>query len=169
MVKRPGLSSEEELREFERLVREGFGGSDDGLPARIRRAHRLAIHRSSANEPIAIAGLKSPDEDYRSDLFERSETAASATDYLLELGWVYVLPEHRGRRLGERLCRRLVNEPPTGGLFATTRPDNEPMIRILRALGFIRTGRPFCHPRRDEELALFLRRQGADEAAASLA
>lgn len=39
--------------------------------------------------------------------------------------------------------------------FATTRTDNVSMIRIVRALDFVRVGTPY--PQRNEQLVLFLR------------
>lgn len=167
-TKTPDACTKRELRGFEQLVRQGFGGSDEGLPDRTRGAHRLAFHFSPEGELVAIAGLKDPDERYRIDVFERSRAGASAANYPLELGWVYVVPEHRGKRLGERLCRRLLEDASSDGVFATTRPDNEPMIQILRVLGFAGAGEPFRHPRRDEELVLFLRKQPTYEASGAL-
>jgi hypothetical protein len=46
---------------------------------------------------------------------------------------------------------------PASCVFATTRPDNISMIRLLLALGFVRAGKPYPHTRRNEELVLFLR------------
>lgn len=146
-----------ELLEFERLVREAFDGSDEALPDRIARAHSLALHRSPSGEPVAIAALKKPLEDYRRVVFDRARADADPDDYELELGWVYVIAAHRGNRLGETLCRRLLENVPGSGLFATTRPDNQSMIGILRRLGFGRAGEPYPHVRRNEDLVLLLR------------
>lgn len=96
--KSPRACSREELREFERLVRDGFDGSDESLPERIRRAHRLVFHRSPEGELVAIAGLKAPTESYRVAVFDRAGAKSSPTDFELELGWVYVVPESRGRQ-----------------------------------------------------------------------
>jgi hypothetical protein len=96
-LKEPFACTERERLEFERLVRQGFDGSDDGLPGRIRDG------------------------------------------------------------IAENLCQLLLARVPESCVFATTRPDNNPMIRVLLALGFARVGKPYPHQRRNEELVLFLR------------
>ena len=73
----------------------------------------------------------------------------------LELGWVFVVPAHRGNRIATRLCERLLAGVRPSLVFAMTRTDNRAMISILHALGFVREGDPY--PRRNEQLALFLR------------
>ncbi len=52
------------------------------------------------------------------------------------------------------LCRGLVAHVGSG-VFATTRPDNTVMIRILTTLGFVRVGKPYS--RRNEALVLYVR------------
>ncbi|HSR67799.1 MAG TPA: GNAT family N-acetyltransferase [Acidobacteriota bacterium] len=154
-LKRPSACDERERREFARLVREGFNGSDSTLEERISAARRLAFCWTDEDAPAAISGLKAPSPGYRESLFEKARSGLSAAPYELELGWVYVVPHERGKGLGADLCRRLLQSEGTCGLFATTRPDNAPMIKILSALGFRRVGQPY--PRRRERLTLFLR------------
>lgn len=154
-LEEPIACTERERLEFARLVRQGFDGSDESLDRRIRDASRLAFHHAADGALAAIAGLKAPGERYRAGVFEKAAAAVSPGDYELELGWVYVVPAHRGNRIAERLCRALLAHVPESPAFATTRPDNVAMIKILRNLGFARVGKPY--PRRDEELVLFLR------------
>lgn len=106
---------------------------------------------------VAIAGLKRPDEQYRRSVFESARVELGATEYELELGWVYVHPEDRGTGLGADLCRQLIARAAHDGVLATTRPDNVPMTTILASLAFTLVGRPFPHTRRKESLALFVR------------
>lgn len=145
-----------ELRGFERLVRRGFRGSDETLPGRIRAARLLGLCDLQEDSPAAIAALKAPTASYREDVFRKASSRVLSTGYGLELGWVYVVPEHRGRRIARSLCSELLACVAGCPVFATTRPDNAPMIRILLALGFRRSGRPFPHPRRLEEIALYV-------------
>ena len=155
LLKEPLTCTETERREFARLVRKGFDGSDEGLDSRIRSARWLAFHFAPGDTLAAVAGLKAPDEQSRNDVFERAHAHVSLANYRLELGWVFVVPAHRGNRIGESLCQLLLARVPTPWVFATTRPNNMSMIRILLALGFARVGMPF--PRRNEELVLYLR------------
>lgn len=153
--KEPAACSERERQEFARLVRKGFNGSDAGLVDRIERARLLAFQYANDDSFAAIAGLKSPDERSRRDVFDQAAVPVSAERYEVELGWVYVLPSHRGKHIAEGLCRRLLAFVPGIGVFATTNPDNIPMIRILVAVGFEQIGRPCIH--RNKELVVFLR------------
>ena len=155
-LKKPTACTEEERREFARLVRKGFAGSDDGLDGRIRDAKWLAFYYMAGDTLAAIAGLKVPREPYRDDVFNRvADASITAADYTLELGWVFVVPAYRGNRIAGSLCQQLLARVPRSRVFATTRTDNIVMMRILLSLGFTRVGRPY--PRRGEELVLFLR------------
>ncbi len=151
----PMACTEGERRAFARLVRQGFESADEGLDGRIREAKCLAFYYAAADTLGAIAALKAPDADYRADVFRQAQAPVNADDYALELGWVFVVPAHRGNRIAEGLCRQLLARVPRSPVFATTRPNNISMIRILLALDFARVGKPY--PRREEELVLYLR------------
>jgi GNAT superfamily N-acetyltransferase len=157
--KAPDSCSDHELADFAHLVREGFEGSDAGLPGRIRKARRLAFHYVSGSELVAIAALKAPDGRERASLFGMAGAPTDA-EHELELGWVFVYPRYRGRRIARTLCELVLAHAPGTGIYATTRPDNEPMKRTLSMLSFVQAGKPFPHRRRDEELLLFLRPGG---------
>lgn len=158
VIKKPAECSETEPAEFEHLVRRGFAGSDAGLPGRVRGARLLAFHYGSGREVVAIAGLKEPERAYVADVFEKAGCDLVPDEWKLELGWVFVRATHRRARiasfLGERLLERVEGDP----VYATTRSNNIPMIRILESLGFRRTGMPFL--RRTQELVLFIRDPG---------
>ena len=155
LLKEPIACSPKERRDFARLVRQGFDAAPDGLDGRIGDAKWLAFQYVPGDTLAAIAALKSPCQRYRDDIFQKAEAPLRSENFPLELGWVFVVPAHRGNRMAESLCRLLLARVPAFGVFATTRPDNITMIRILVAFGFTRAGKPY--PRRHEELALFLR------------
>jgi len=154
--KEPIACTEEERREFARLVRQGFEVVAEGLDSRIRDAKWLAFYYATGDTLAAVAALKAPTEPYRVDVFRQADASVSPDHHTLELGWVFVIPAHRGNRIAESLCRQLLARVPTVGVFATTRTDNVLMMRILLALGFARAGKPYPR-RRNEELVLFLR------------
>ena len=154
-IERPSACAAAELADFAGLVREGFRGSDDTLDDRIRRARFLAFHRADDGATAGIAGLKAPAVRHREEVFANAGVGADPAVHEMELGWVYVVPTHRGAGIGETLCRRLLARVPATSVFATTRPDNGPMIRILQRLRFARVGRPYR--RRGEELAVYVR------------
>jgi GNAT superfamily N-acetyltransferase len=153
-LKKPSACTEGERREFARLVRQGFATANEGLDGRVRGARWLAFYCGLDDTLQAIAALKAPTERYREDVFRMAGAGISPADYPLELGWVFVVPAHRGNRIAEGLCRRLLERAPATAVFATTRTDNASMMRILTALGFARVGTPY--PWRHEELVLFL-------------
>ena len=154
-IKEPAACSESEREEFAHLVREGFRGSDESLPGRIERSRSLAFYYGADESLGAIAGLKSPGDGHRRRVFEKASLSASPDAFAVELGWVYVTPPSRRRGVAGKLCRGLLASASGEGVFATTRPDNAPMIHLLRTLGFERAGRPFS--RRDELLSVYLR------------
>ena len=154
-LKEPTACTEGECRDFARLVRQGFEGSDEGLLDRIEKAHRLAFYYATGDTLAAVAALKAPGERYRGDVFEKAGVAVSPGDYEFELGWVYVVPAHRGKKVAEGLCRQLLACVPASCVFATTRTSNALMIGILLSLGFERVGKPYS--RCNEELIVFLR------------
>jgi len=154
--KEPIACTEEERREFARLVRQGFAVVAEGLDGRIRDAKWIAFYYATGDTLAAVSALKAPNERYRADVFRQADASINPDSYTLELGWVFVVPAHRGNRIAESLCRQLLAREPTVGVFATTRTNNVFMMRILVALGFARVGKPY--PRRhNEELVLFLR------------
>ena len=155
ILKEPGACTERERREFAHLVRQGFDGSDEGLPRRIHGAKCLAFHYPDTDTLAGISALKAPGGSHRDHVFKKADAEVDPAGYTLELGWVFVASSHRRNRIGTELCQLLLARIPRSGVFATTRPDNGSMIRILRTLGFERAGNPF--PRRNEELVLFLR------------
>lgn len=154
-VCRPPIDcTDRERREFARLVRQGFPGARN-LETRIRNAKWLAFQDTGGDRFAAVSALKAPGKRYRDDLFHRAGAPVSSVDYDVELGWVFVAPAHRGKRVAEKLCRLLLARVPASPVFATTRPSNAAMLRILHSLGFARVGRPY--PRRNEELVLLVR------------
>lgn len=155
LIKPPAQCAAHELAEFERLVREGFAGSDETLPARIRRARLLCFGFAPGGGICAIAALKRPAPEHRARTFELAREPRRSGAFELELGWVYVIPRARGAGLATLLCRALLARAADEPLFATTRSDNAPMIQVLGDLGFERAGSPFL--RGAEELDLYLR------------
>ena len=149
----PDACSGAERRAFARMVLAGFPGASD-LDRRVRDAKWLAFHYAG-DTLAAVAALKWRSESYRDEVFSLAEAPVSAAEDRVELGWIFVMPSCRRQGLAKELCGQLMARVPTSQVFATTRPDNEPMIRILQALGFMRVGRPYR--RRGEQLALFVR------------
>lgn len=155
IIKEPSECSEPEIAEFERLVRLGFEGSDDTLSVRVRAAHRIAFRIEPDAGAVAIAGLKQPRSENTAEVFVKAGCNVPPDSWRLELGWVFVSPTHRGAGFGRALCEQLLRPVENEPVYATTRPDNSAMIRILESLGFKQTGGPF--PGRKETLLVYSR------------
>jgi predicted GNAT family acetyltransferase len=153
---RPDCISQDQLRKFALLVRHGFktAEADLNLDARIRAAKRLALHYSTSHELVAIAALKSPSASYRQDVFNAAGINENSADYGVELGWVYVKPASRGKRLATTMCEKLLSHTEIDAVFATTRSDNMVMNHLLLVCGFNMVGKPYLH--RNEQLRLYL-------------
>lgn len=106
---------------------------------------------------LGVGGLKHPAQRYRDRVAQRSGTALPEQDFPYELGWVFILPSARGRKLSFPLCEPLVVAARGKGVFATSRVDNHGMHATLKKLGFVQTGTEWPSKQNDGNLALFLK------------
>jgi GNAT superfamily N-acetyltransferase len=158
-IKHPSACTPAELDAFESLVLESGEVVGQGLPGRIRAAACLAFHYSVPGQLAAIAALKVPRRSYRDRVFASARSGRRPEVYPLELGWFFVRPSYRGRRMSQRLATPLLSHADGRGVFATTRTGNSAMLKVLQSLGFRRTGAPY-RPRRTpatDELVLLVR------------
>jgi hypothetical protein len=135
-----------------------------GLVERIRNSAALAF----AYEDGVLAGvaaLKRPQASYRRRIGAASDVALSESMFPFELGWVYVLPDSRGKHLSLALCESALSVSAGSAVFATSRVDNEPMHKSLARCGFQLSGKPYASGRSKDELAVFIR-NAAQQAAA---
>ena len=153
---RPNVFTSTEREEFEAFVVAGGEVESQGLGGRILRAHRLAVTRE-AGCLLAVAGLKIPENTYLAKVSMRSGVELSSGEFSFELGWVFVHPSARGRRLSFPLCNPLVSAAEGKGILATSHTNKEYMHRTLKRLGFERSGQEWESTRDGLPLALFLR------------
>lgn len=155
-VGEPASFTGPEIDDFVALVLAGGEVAAKGLRGRVTNAAHIAYARK--NECLlGVAGLKKPSDGHRSEIEKGAGMKLSAESWPLELGWVFVLPSARGRRLAAALCRPLVSLAEGKGIFATSRTDNATMHRTLAKLGFKRVGKEWASKENDAELALFVR------------
>lgn len=155
VIKPPNDCTAGERQAFAGLVRRGFVPVREPLDQRIQAARLLGFHFTAAAGLCGVAALKAPGPEERRALFLGAGLPRGAERYELDLGWVFVLPEHRERGIGAAMCRELLARVAGAPVFSTTATDNGPMQRILAREGFAPAGHPY--PRRDEHLVLFLR------------
>lgn len=152
----PDSFTEAELDDFTALVLAGGEVAARGLRERVTGAAYLAFARAGECL-VGVAGLKRPEKSYRSRIELSSKEELPAASLPFELGWVFVLPSARGRKISALLCRQLVAHAEQLGIFATSRTDNTPMHRTLDKLGFKRAGQQWPSKDNDAKLALFIR------------
>ncbi len=146
-----------EIDDFVAFVLAGGEVLPDGLRGRVTRAHSIAFLREGECL-LGVGGLKQPSENHRNEVANGAKTELSPKDYPFELGWVFILPSARGRKLSFPLCEPLVTAANGKGVFATSRVNKEGMHITLGKLGFVRTGAEWPSTQNDGNLALFLKR-----------
>jgi GNAT superfamily N-acetyltransferase len=139
VIIRPWLCTESEIATFCHLVRQGEEVQRQGLEARIRRAKALVLLHVD-RQVVGVAALKQPAKTYRDGVFRKAGVANAAVSFDLELGWVFVLPAHRGKQYSRILSAAALSRSERKPTFATTRADNIAMQRTLEHLAFRRLG-----------------------------
>lgn len=155
LIRDPASCSEDELAAFAALVLLGGEVESQGLAGRIRAARFLASYYAGDSKLVGVAALKDPNTDHHVDVFTKARADVDRYDFPLELGWIYLMPKHRGKRIPEAMCLLLLAQGAQSGVFATARTNNISMIRILFSIGFERAGRPYRG--REHDVALFVR------------
>lgn len=156
VAKAPAAFSDIEIADFVALVLAGGEVTPRGLEGRVRSAERIAFLRGNGCL-LGVAGLKHPSQSHRSKVAAVSGEPLPSTEFPFELGWIFILPSARGRRLSLPLCRSLIDAAVTQGVFATSRTDNDGMHKTLSKLGFLPAGAAYPSPRGNHQLQAFLR------------
>ncbi len=146
----------QDIDDFAAFVSAGGEVTGLGLKDRISAAACLSVLRINGCL-LGVGGLKSPERSYRKQVAKNSKTALSREEYPYELGWVFILPSARDRKLSLPLCQPLITAAKNAGVFATSRTTLKGMHRTLDKLGFVRTGSEWPSKENDGNLALFVR------------
>ncbi|MDB5344555.1 MAG: hypothetical protein JWP89_2932 [Schlesneria sp.] len=157
-AKSPSQWAKETRSNFERLVCEGDQINSNGLTERIDNAAILACHHDG-DTLVGVAALKNPADSYRLKVSRLSGFDLSSNLFPFELGWVYVVPEKRGRGLARQLVAACLNAEKPAGVYATTREDNVSMQSCLHKNGFRRAGQPYKSKQGDHYLVLYVREE----------
>ena len=152
----PEDCSDGEIGDFVSFVVAGGEVVAQGLEDRVRRAERISFLREDSCL-LGVAGLKRPSHKHRKEVSKWSGVVLSEEAYPLELGWVFILPSARGRKLSLPLCAPLAEAVGSRGSFATSKTDNLSMHVTLQKLGFIQAGALYNSPHGEHCLQLFLR------------
>ncbi len=158
IVKSPDECSSEEIDKFCELVQRGEEVDPLGLTDRAKKAVAL-VFLVSSNELVGVAALKKPNIGYKTGLFQKAAATVPVEEFALELGWVYVVPAHRGKGLSQNLVEAVLNRAERQNVFATSRTDNEAMHRTLVKFGFAKEGNPYRSGMGEHNLEFFILRQ----------
>ena len=156
-VKRPNECSKAELQDFAAFVCAGGEVISAGLEARIKKAEVL-VFLSHEGCLKGIAAVKKPELSYQNKVFQKAHATAQSSEFSFELGWVYVLPSSRGVGFSRKLVKAALAATHGWPIFATSRSDNIPMHKVLKAQGFLCHGKSYASARGNHELVLFIRR-----------
>jgi predicted GNAT family N-acyltransferase len=135
----------------------------DGLEARIKKAETL-LFLVQGGCLKGIAAIKNPESGYKEGVFQKAQATIKASQFSFELGWVFVIPSSRGAGLSHKLVEAALSVTDGQSVFATSRADNDPMHKVLKAHGFSCHGKTYASTRGNQQLVLFVRnaaQQGA--------
>lgn len=152
----PGACRKADRTAFEALVVRGGEVDPVRLTDRIAAAKMLAFAHAG-EELVGVGGLKRPNLGYHRKVFSKSDSALSATDFPLEIGWVYVVPAYRRKRIARRIVEALLDAAGNRRVFSTSRTENRSMHGLLEQFGFVRDGKPYLSDDESYELQLFVR------------
>jgi predicted GNAT family N-acyltransferase len=158
-IKKPSECSSDEIEVFEKLVAEAGEVQTEGLRTLVLRAERLVFLYSGDKELAGIAAIKRPNEGYKRKVFRQAKSQEIPNSYTYELGWVVVTEAFRGLRLSCILVEAALTVVAEAKIYATTRTDNEPMLRTNVRYGFHVSGDPYLTNRQEgnHSLSLFVR------------
>jgi predicted GNAT family N-acyltransferase len=123
------------------------------LPALVNQALVL-LTLSDGPNLIGTAALKRPSDGHRRGEFRKAGVERLADAYPVELGWIVVHEDYRGRGHAHALVTKALDISPKLGTYATTKSDQ--MRVILPQHGFLILGERYpseLNP--NAELSLF--------------
>ena len=152
----PSSFSDTEIDDFVAFVLAGGEVAPTGLKDRVLRASCITFVRENGCL-LGVGGLKKPSDFHRQEVREGSNVKLEQATYPYELGWVFVLPSARGRKLSAKICGSLIAAAQNNGVFATSHESRTFMHRTLERIGFIRQTKQWPSQRNEGNLYLFLR------------
>ena len=145
----------DQLSVFKRMVIEGGQVDPQTLPGLIERALALAFVHSDGVLG-GVGAIKRPYDSHRNEIFAKSRTRLKPTGFEFELGWIYVDPSLRGKRLGSSLVDKLMPSLKGEAAYATSSVNNERMHSSLRRVGFKLEGVPYPSAINEPPIQLFV-------------
>jgi GNAT superfamily N-acetyltransferase len=153
-VVEPHLCTPARLAQFRQLVMEGGEVDAHTLPALIKRALALAFVRDGVSV-VGVGALKRPNASYRNRVFANAKSSLAPKHFEFELGWIYVCPSARGKKLTSPMVKDLLQQAKGRPVYATSRVDNAPMHASLVRCGFRKEGSPYPSSEHEVDIQLF--------------
>jgi GNAT superfamily N-acetyltransferase len=147
--------SQDQLVQIAALIAHGGEVSAETVLGNLMRAPLIGS-AFMGETAIGAVVLKQPNPSYRSKVFASAGVSDLESQFRLEVGYVYVLPEFRHTGAGMRLMQA-VNRKLPPNVFATSREENTLINTVLRFAGFKKTGEPYSSARGDYQLLLWTR------------
>lgn len=158
-VRKPSECSSAELQKFADLILMGGEVTAAGIDVRIKKAEAL-VFLVQDGDLKGIAAVKNPDKTYKNGVFQKAQASVQANEFLIELGWVFVLPSSRNSGFSHKLVDAALTVTSGRAIFSTSRSDNIPMHRVLNAHGLSCHGRVYASSRGNQNLVLFIKKMG---------
>ena len=152
----PSSFSDIEIDSFVSFVLAGGEVAPAGLKDRIQKASCITFVRENGCL-LGVGGLKKPSDVHRQKVQCGSKVKLDQAQFPFELGWVFVLPSARGRKLSAKICEPLIAAAGSSGVFATSRDSGTYMHRTLERIGFVKQINKWPSQRNEDNLYLFLR------------
>jgi RimJ/RimL family protein N-acetyltransferase len=156
-IKARGECSTDELNKFVKLVEKGDEVDRCNLSDRVKRAQFLAFSYDESNNLVGVGAIKQPNTTYRNSVFSKAKSNHPPNQYDVELGWIYIEEDFRGRGIGKTIVRELLEKIKDKKVYATTRTDNDTMKHILKYFKFHESGEEYKSTRGKHSLVLFVR------------
>ena len=116
-------------------------GGEVGAGVRQRLDSAAALGFITYQELIVgTAALKNPSPIYSKKVFKLAQSSSDPSNFPLELGWIYLEPNHRHKGQMHALANALIDSSKNKGVYATARAENMNMKSILGKYDFVRDG-----------------------------
>lgn len=157
IVKPSSECDEFEIDQFVSLVTEGGSIFSEGLRDRVRTACLLSFLYSPNKELIGCMGLKRPSEGYLEDLEEYTKVPIRRYT-CIEIGWLFIKPEHRHKGLSTTLRESILNKAKSESIFTVVEETAIKIPEILARYGFIKMGCAYKSSISGKRLQLFIKK-----------
>lgn len=144
--------SNEERNKFKKIVLSKGEVTEQTFDGLLKKNPIILFYPNTDNIE-GVGALKIPNESYKSKVFAKSETKLKPTEFEYELGWIVSLKPKKG--IGTLITKKLFNLKPN--IYSTVRTQNIGMNKIMKIVGFEKTGLEYKSERGDYNNLLYIK------------